>query len=77
MRSTPVVNLITLFRHKFTNSCLSYTFPKHRRIMVTHWSSLQKSVIKFTPKKFDEIEPWPYLKAFHTVVKTACHRQTL
>jgi hypothetical protein len=46
------VNLHTLF--------LSCIFPQHRRILVTlmQWSSLQKSVSKFTTKELYEIDPW-------------------
>jgi hypothetical protein len=47
------INFVTLFE--------SYIFSQHRKIMVTlmQWSSFQKSVSKFTPKKFYEIDPWP------------------
>ncbi len=45
------VNLLTLFK--------SFIFSQDRKIMnaLIKWSSLQKSVIKFTPKKFYEIDP--------------------
>jgi hypothetical protein len=45
------VHLLTLFQ--------SYIFLQDRIIMVTliEWSSLQKSVSKFMPKKFDAIYP--------------------
>jgi hypothetical protein len=38
----------------------SHIFLQQRKIMLTlmQWSSLQKSVSKFTPKKFYEIDPW-------------------
>ncbi len=37
----------------------SFIFSQDRKIMnaLIKWSSLQKSAIKFTPKKFDEINP--------------------
>ncbi len=46
-----VVNLLTIE---------SYIFSQHRKIMATlmQWSSLQKSVSKFMPKKFYEIGSW-------------------
>ncbi len=57
--SRPGVNLIKLFGHKFNHSFESYTFSKHRKIMVTliQWSSFPNSVTKFTPKKFYAIDP--------------------
>jgi hypothetical protein len=60
MRSAPGVNLIKLFWALIYSLFFeSYTFSKHRKRMVTlmQWSSFQKSVIKFTPKKFYEIDP--------------------
>jgi hypothetical protein len=34
--------------------------------MFIKWSSLNKSVSKFTPKKFHEIDPWgKYYKTFY------------
>jgi hypothetical protein len=45
---------------RFTNSFLKAISFHTVKIMVTimQWSSLQKSVIKFTPKKFYEVDPW-------------------
>ncbi len=59
-RWCPGVDLIKLFCVNVFTLFLSYIFSKHRKIMSTwkQWSSLQKSVSKFTPKKFHEVNPW-------------------
>ncbi len=60
VQPVPGVVLIKLFWCKFTHTFLkAIAFRKAEKIMVTltKWSSLQKSVSKFTPKKFYEIDP--------------------
>ncbi len=56
----------SFFWRKFTNSfCKLELFIKMPQIllMFIKWSSLHKSVSKFTPKKFYEIDPWLAIEA--------------
>ncbi len=62
------VNLIKLFWCKFAHTFQKAISFQSRKIMVTllKWSSLQKGVSKFTPKKFYEIDPWDlYHKTYY------------
>jgi len=55
-----VVDLIKLFWCKFTYSSLkAASFHKTEKVMRVSikWSNLQKSLSKFTPKKYYEIDP--------------------
>ncbi len=60
-RTKPWVDLIKLFWHKFTYSFLQARdiFKALQQIVLSFikWSSLQKGVSKFRPKKFNEIDP--------------------
>ncbi len=60
VQPVPGVVLIKHFWCKFTHTFFeSYSFSQDRKIMVAliKWYSLQKSVSKFMPKKFYEIDP--------------------
>ncbi len=47
-----------------------FIFSKDRKIMITllKWSSLQKSIRKFTPKKLNEIDPWFFALLEHFAI---------
>ncbi len=64
--------IINLFCCKFTYSfCKLDLFIAMQQIllMVIKWSNLQKSLSKFTPKKFYEIDSWIVFKFSQTYIK--------
>jgi hypothetical protein len=70
------VNITKLFWHKFIHFVESYTISKYRKIMVTlmQWSSLQKSMSKFTPI-FYEIDPLFSLRYGENRIEVVCFRE--
>ncbi len=60
VRLEPGADLIKRFWHKFTSTfCKLNIFKAMQQTKISYikWSSLQKSVSKFTPKQFYEIDP--------------------